>query len=340
MRISVDAMGGDNAPNAIVEGCLLAVEKSTGFTIQLIGDEAVIGKILSDEGYKGDRIEIIHTSQVITGTDIPTKAIRQKKDSSIVRGLNMVKNKETDSFLSCGNTGALLTGAMLVTGRIKGIDRPALAPVIPTVNGSTMLIDAGLNTNCKLINYLQFATFGSIYMRAMFGIKKPKVGLLNVGAEETKGTEIVKEAFLKLKALEDIHFIGNVEGRDLIDGACDVAVCDGFVGNIVLKTYEGIGSFIKSGMYDIFMKNAISKMAAGLVKKDMKAFFKKLDYEEYGGTPILGVTGSVFKGHGSSKAKSIMFAIDCAVAFSKTTVIEEIKRKFINAKTNSEIEFV
>ena len=332
MKISVDAMGGDNAPRAVVEGCLLALEHSTGFDIQLIGDRNVVEPVLKECGYTGgERIELIHATEVIDGSDIPTKAIKAKKDSSIVVGLNMLKEQKTDSFLSCGNTGALLTGAMLISGRIKGVDRPALAPVIPTVKGKAMLIDAGLNSVSKLVNYLQFAELGTVYMREMFQISKPRVGLLNVGTEENKGTEVVKEAYQQLKELKTINFVGNVEGRDLTDGACDIAVCDGFVGNIVLKCYEGIGSYIKTGMTELFMRNAVSKLAAGMVKKDMKAFFKQFDYEEYGGTPILGINGSVFKGHGNSSGKTIKCAVDCAVAFAKTNILDELHMLYSGA---------
>ena len=324
MKISVDAMGGDNAPRSVVEGCISALERGSDFTIQLVGDQNIVEPMLKEFGYTGKRIELIHATQVIDGTDIPTKAIKEKKDSSIVVGLNLLKEKKTDSFLSCGNTGALLTGAMLISGRIKGIDRPALAPVIPTVNGKAMLIDAGLNSTCKLVNYLQFAELGTVYMREMFKLEKPRIGLLNVGTEENKGPEVVKEAYRRLSELNTIHFVGNVEGRDLIEGACDIAVCDGFVGNIVLKCYEGIGAYITSGIKDVFMRNIKSKLAASLIKDDIKAFFKQFDYEDYGGTPILGINGSVFKGHGSSKGKSVMYAVECAVAFSKTNTLSEL----------------
>jgi glycerol-3-phosphate acyltransferase PlsX len=332
MTITVDAMGGDNAPEAVVEGCLLALGRGAGYRLQLIGDEAAIRRILTEHGYKGDRIEILNATQVIGGDEVPTKAIREKKDSSIVRGLSLLKEKRTDAFFSCGNTGALLTGAMLIAGRIEGVDRPALAPMIPTGRGFAMLIDAGLNTSCKPVNYEQFAEIGSIYMKTMYKIASPKVGLLNVGTEENKGTEIVKEAYGRLAALRDINFIGNIEGRDLTDGKCDVAVCDGFVGNVVLKCYESIGSYIKFGITDVFRRNTRSRLAAALVKKDIRAFFKQFDYEEYGGTPILGVGGSVFKGHGNASAKTVMCAIDCAVAFAKTSVLDQIRDRFaVNA---------
>jgi glycerol-3-phosphate acyltransferase PlsX len=328
MNISIDAMGGDNAPEAVVDGSLLAIGRQSGYRLQLIGDQAAIKKSLDEHGYKGDRIDIINATQTIGGDEVPTRAIKEKKDSPIVVGLNLLKDRRTDSFLSGGNTGALLTGAMLITGRIKGVERPALAPMIPTLRGMTMLIDAGLNTSCKPVNYEQFAQIGSIYMRSMYGVNEPKVGLLNVGTEENKGTEIVKEAYARLAALDGINFIGNIEGRDLTDGKCDIAVCDGFVGNLVLKCYESIGSYIIGGVVDVLRKNFMNRLAAAVIKKDIKSFFKKFDYEEYGGTPILGVGGSVFKMHGNASSKTVMFAIDRAVSFSKMSALDQIRECF------------
>ena len=328
MNISIDAMGGDNAPKAVVEGCLLAIERLGGYNLKLIGDRKAIEKSLSEHGYNGDRIDVVNATQTIDGSEIPTRAIKEKKDSPIVVGLNLLKEKKTDSFVSCGNTGALLTGATLITGRIKGVDRPALAPMVPTVRGASMLIDAGLNTNCKPVNYEQFAQIGTIYMRTIYKIESPKIGLLNVGTEENKGTEVVREAYGRLAALEGINFIGNIEGRDLTDGKCDVAVCDGFVGNLVLKCYESIGAYIVGGVVDVFRANILNRLAGSIVYKDLLKFFKKFDYEEYGGTPILGVGGSVFKGHGNANPKTVMYAIDRAVSFAKTSVLDQIKDCF------------
>ena len=307
---------------------LRAIGRQDGFRLQLIGDEAEIRKVLEAHGYRGDRIDIVNATQSIGSDEVPTKAIKEKKDSPIVVGLNNVKNNKVDAFISAGSTGALLTGAMLVAGRIRGVNRPALAPLLPTMGGASMLIDAGLNTSCKPINYEQFARIGSIYMRAVFNIENPKVGLLNVGAEENKGTETVKEAYARLAALGDINFIGNIEGRDLTGGKCDVAVCDGLVGNLILKCYESIGSYIFGAVVDVFKKNMINKFAAGILKKDIKKFFKRFDYEEYGGTPILGVNGSVFKVHGNANARTVMYAIDRAVAFTKTPTLEQIRECF------------
>jgi len=328
MIVSVDAMGGDNAPGAVVDGCLLAVGRGAGFRIQLIGDAGAIRGILNARGYNGGRIDVVNATQTINGDEVPTRAIKEKKDSPIVVGLNMVKNNISGSFISCGNSGALLTGAMLITGRIKGVDRPALATVLPTKRGVSLLIDAGLNINCKPVNYEQFAQIGSIYMRMMYHIDAPKIGLLNVGTEETKGTAIVREAYGKLKALSDIRFIGNIEGRDLTDGKCDVVVCDGFVGNLVLKCYESIGSFVLGGVSEALKKNAVNRLAASVLKKDLKTFFKRLDPDEHSGAPILGVRGSVFKAHGNASSRTVMYAIERALDFTRSPALELIRNCF------------
>lgn len=323
MLILVDAMGGDKAPEEIVNGCIDAIKESEGYEILLIGNSMKIEKILKERNFSSSRLKIRHTEEVVTNEDVPTKAIKAKKDSSMVVGFKMLKEKEGDVFISAGNTGALMTGALLILGRLEGVDRPALAPVIPTKAGRTMLVDAGLNTVCKPINYLQFGIVGSIYMKEIFKIDKPKVGLINVGIEEMKGNETIKQAFTKLSN-SGINFVGNIEGRQIPDGDVDVAVCDGFVGNVLLKFVEGIGPFIFDGLKGVYSKNLISKLAAFAVRKELRNFKKRLDYEEYGGTPILGVNGTVFKCHGSSNAKSIKNAVEKAYQFAKSSVMEQI----------------
>ena len=335
LHISVDAMGGDNAPGAVVEGCLMALERQGGFRIQLIGDEAAIRAELDRLGYNGGRAEARGTTQVIGGDETPTRAIKEKKDSPTVVGLRALRDEKTDAFISAGSTGALLTGATLITGRVRGVDRPALAPMVPTARGFSMLVDAGLNTSCKPVNYEQFAQIGSIYMQSVYGIDKPKVGLLNVGTEENKGTEVVKEAYGRLAALGGINFIGNIEGRGLASGACDVAVCDGFVGNIILKCYESIGSYIYSSIVGVFRKNLKNKLAAAVLKKDIKGFFGKFDYDGYGGTPILGVDGAVFKAHGNASARTMMYAVEHAVAFIRTPTLGLIRGSFAKQPADS-----
>ncbi len=329
MRILIDAMGGDNAPHEIVKGSVDALREGEGYSLILIGDKPRIESLLPSRKLDYSRIEIVHTTEVITSDDIPVKAIRSKKDSSMVVAYNMLKNKSGDVMLSAGNTGAMMAGALFILGRIDGVDRPALAPVMPTKNGGAMLIDAGLNTVCKPINYVQFAKIGSIYMKEAFKIENPKVGLLNVGTEQRKGNEIIKQAYSMLSAA-DINFIGNIEGSDLPAGNVDVAVCDGFVGNVLLKFLEGVGPFIFTNLNEVYSKNIISKLSYLAVKDKLRRFKKKLDPVEYGATPILGVEGLVFKGHGNSKSKAIKNAIVKACKFARTTVIEQIREEFKN----------
>ncbi|NMB97003.1 MAG: phosphate acyltransferase PlsX [Clostridiaceae bacterium] len=326
LLIVVDAMGGDNAPNDIVKGCVDAINEQEGFDITLLGDCKRIEKILSENKFNNNRICIKNTTEVITNDDIPTKSIKNKKDSSMVAGFNMLKQNNGDVFVSCGNTGALLTGATLILGRIKGIDRPALAPVIPTRKGGALLIDAGFNTVCKPVNYLQFGIMGSIYMKEIFNIDKPRVGLINVGSEEIKGNETIRQAYTLL-ANSSVHFVGNVEGREIPNGEVDVAVCDGFVGNVLLKFLEGVGSFIYDGLKEVYYKNFISKLSSFLVRGELKKFKKKLDYEEYGGVPVLGINGTVFKCHGNSNAKSFKKSILNAYSFAKSTFMDQIKQE-------------
>ncbi|MDO8686432.1 MAG: phosphate acyltransferase PlsX [Clostridiales bacterium] len=332
MRILVDAMGGDKAPNDIVAGCIDAINVSEGYDILLIGNEAIIEKILREKKFTNPRLKIYNAEEAILNEDQPTKAIKEKKDSSMVVGFRLLKQKQGDVFISAGNTGALMTGSLLLLGRIKGIDRPALAPVIPTKEGGAMIIDAGLNTMCKPVNYQQFAKIGSIYMREMFDVRAPRVGLINVGSEERKGNENIKQAYSRLSG-SDINFVGNIEGRHIPDGKVDVAVCDGFVGNVLLKFLEGVGSFIFDGLNRVYSKNLLSKLSALAVRNELRQFKKRLDYEEYGGTPILGVDGTVIKCHGSSNAKTIKNAIIKAYKYAKSSVLEQIRKEFKDFKS-------
>ena len=326
MIIVVDAMGGDNAPYDIVKGCIDATNEQEGFDILLLGDSQKIEKILKDNKFNSSRISLRNTTEVITNDDIPTKAIKTKKDSSMVVGFNILKHNKGDVFISAGNTGALMAGSTLILGRISGIDRPALAPVIPTKKGGALLIDAGFNTICKPINYLQFGIMGSIYMKEIFKIDRPKIGLINVGSEEIKGNEIIRQAY-SLLSESGLNFLGNIEGRGIPEGEVDVAVCDGFVGNVLLKFLEGVGSFIFEGLKDVYYRNTISKLSSFLVKGDLKKFKKRLDYEEYGGVPVLGINGTVFKCHGNSNAKSFKKSMIKAYFFAKSTIMEQIKHE-------------
>jgi glycerol-3-phosphate acyltransferase PlsX len=334
LNILVDAMGGDRAPKEIVRGAIDSLRKSKDkeLIVTLLGDEERIEDVISriklpnKKHYDKLRLKIIHTDEVIDNNDVPTKAIKEKKNSSMVIGFEMLKKGNGDVFLSAGSTGALLTGALLKLGRIKGVDRPALAPIIPTRNGGTMLIDAGLSTNCKPLNYLQHGIMGSLYMEQVFNIKKPAIGLINIGKEEKKGNETLKQAKQMLEKTS-LNFIGYIEGNDIPEGKVKVAICDGFTGNVLLKFLEGVGTFVFGGLRRVFKKNIFSKIAALLVKRDLTVFKNSFDYEEYGGTPLLGINGIVFKCHGSSKAKSIRNTIIKANDYAKNKVNDLIKEK-------------
>jgi len=331
--ILVDAMGGDNAPHAVVTGCMDAIIEQSDFEVILIGDSQKINNILNERGFSNDRLKVHHAPDVISNEDSPVKAIKSKKESSMVVGLNMIKKKEGDVFLSAGNTGALMTGAMLILGRIKGVVRPALTTYLPSKKGLIVLMDAGANTNCKPINLLQYGFMGSIFLSEVFGIKKPKVGLLNVGTEENKGNDLTKNAFPLLKS-SDINFVGNIEGRNVMDGDADVLVCDGFVGNILLKALEGAAEFFVGSIKAIFLKNLLNKIAALVIKGEFKKFMKELDYTEYGGVPLLGVNGKVIKSHGSSNAKAIKNAVLKAILYAKSNVLEQIREEFKNMEVD------
>lgn len=337
MLILVDAMGGDNAPDSIVNGCIDSIKKSNeDYEIMLVGDSEKIKKIIKEKNFNSSRLKIQHASEVITNDDSPTKAIKNKKDSSMVVGLNLLKEKKGDVFISAGNTGALMVGGLRILGRIKGVDRPALAPVLPAKKGGVLLIDAGANTICKPVNFTQFGIMGSIYMRDVFGIESPKIGLINVGAEEKKGNESIKQAHAALSN-SNINFIGNIEGQHLPQGKVDVAVCDGFVGNVLLKFLEGVGPFIFSELNEVFSRNIISKLSYLVVKKGLRTFKKRLDPSEYGGAPFLGVDGKVLKAHGNSNAKAIKNAVSKAYSFAKSPIVEQIREEFKNMEVE-EIE--
>ncbi|AUG57704.1 Phosphate acyltransferase [Acetivibrio saccincola] len=327
--ILVDAMGGDSAPESVVNGCIDAVNEADGFEVLLLGDKNKITEILNKRNFKSDRIKIHETTEVITVEDIPTKAIKTKKDSSMVVGFKMLKEKKGDIFVSCGNSGALMAGALLILGRIKGVDRPSLAAIIPTKTGKGLIIDAGLNTVCKPINYYQFGIMGSIYIKAMLGLEKPRVGLVNIGSEEGKGNEVLKQAHTLLSNSK-LNFVGNVEGNDVMMGEVDVIVCDGFTGNVLLKFLEGTASFFMHSLRNIFNTNFKTKLSGLMIKKQFMEYRSKLNPEEHGGAPILGVNGLVFKSHGNSNAKTVKNVVIKASKFASDNVIESIKNEFSN----------
>lgn len=335
MKVVIDAMGGDNAPFVTVEGAVQAV-KSYDVSIILTGNQPLLEGELSKYEYPKEKIEVIHCTEQVTNEDKPVIAIRKKKDSSMVVGLKLVKEKKADAIISAGNTGALLAGGLLILGRIKGIDRPALAPVYPTTKGMSVLIDGGANADCKPKNFLEFGIMGSIYSEKVLNVKNPKVCTANIGIEEEKGNDIVKEAH-KLCKEGPFNFQGNVEARDIPSGYADVIVCDGFTGNIILKLTEGLASSIFSILKQEFVKNTFRKIGALLLKSGLQDFKERFDYTEYGGAPFLGVNGILIKAHGSSDGKAIKNAVKQASKFVNNKVIENIAEE-INTLGADELE--
>lgn len=335
MRIILDAMGGDNSPDANIKGAVKAVKKVKAEII-LVGKEDVIrtkckefyGKEIEEIS---DRLKIHNCTEIIEMEDQPTVAIKHKKDSSMVVGFNMLKQDEGDVFISAGNSGALLAGATLIVGRIKGIDRPALAGILPAYKSQLLLMDCGSNTNCKPINLLQFAQMSTIYLKNTFGIEKPVIGLLNIGTEETKGNELVRESYQLLKEKSEelgINFIGNVEGRDAFSGKIDAIVTDGFTGNVFLKTTEGLGKFVKRSLKESLMKNIISKIASIPSLPAINSFAKTMDYKAYGGALFLGVKKPVVKAHGSSDELLFEYTIIQAEKFVENKAVDKMKEAF------------
>ena len=336
MIILLDAMGGDNAPDATIKGAVKAIQ-SVKAEILLIGNENVINAKVKELYGKNniseisERLKIYNTTETIEMEDIPTMAIKHKKDSSMVVGFNLLKEGKGDVFVSAGNSGALLTGATLLVGRIKGIDRPALAAVLPAYKSRFLLIDAGSNTNCKPINLLQFAQMAKIYLHNTFGTENPAIGLLNIGTEETKGNELTKESYklLKEKSSElNINFIGNIEGRDAFSGKIDAIVTDGFTGNIFLKAVEGLGKFVKKSLSESLKKNIFSIIGSITTLPAIKRFAKTVDYKEHGGALFLGVKKPVVKAHGSSDEKLFEFTIKQAEKFVENKAVEKLIEEF------------
>ena len=322
MRIVVDAMGGDHAPAAQVEGAVRAVQELPVEVI-LVGDEPSIIKQLEGKEFDRSKLFVIHTTEVISNNEPPLKAIREKKNSSMVVAANMLKNDQADAFVSAGSTGALLGAGTLLVGRIKGVERPALAPALPSDKGPWLLVDAGANVDCKPSHLLQFAIMGSIYMSEVMGIMEPRVALVNVGEEEKKGNELTKAVTPMLKAAP-IHFTGNIEAREIPMGKADVIVCDGFVGNVILKLTEGLAQMFMGNLKNIFYRTPVTKLGALTVKKGLVDFKKKMDYTEYGGALLLGTRYPVIKAHGSSNAKAKFYAIKQANKFAEAKVTEKI----------------
>lgn len=323
MKIIIDAMGGDHAPAAPVEAGARAT-RELGVDIVLVGKRDVIERELAKYQFDKNRLEVVHADEVITNHEEPAKAVRAKKNASVVVAGRLLKEGKGDAMLSMGNTGALLATGLLIVGRSKGVSRPALATLLPTDKGPKLLIDAGANTNCKDINLVQFAVMGSIYMKNVLDIDRPRVGLMSNGEEEGKGDALTKETYPLLQRA-GVNFIGNIEGRDVMEGNADVITCDGFVGNVILKTVEGMGSVISKKVKGLFLKNMFTKIGSLFVAGGLKEFKKMMDYREYGGAPFLGVKKPVIKGHGSSDAKAAFSAIIQAKKFVETNVIQNIE---------------
>lgn len=326
MKIAIDGMGGDNAPKAVVEGVIKATEEYKDIEFFITGPKELITKELEGFSYSGNMIKVVDATEVITNNEHPVMAIRKKKDSSICKALNLVKSKECDAVISAGSTGAFLAGCTFIVGRIKGIKRPALAPIMPGKKGAFMVVDCGANVDCKPEHLVQFAHMGKEYYKGVMDIDNPRIGLVNIGAEAEKGNELTKATYDLLEKESNLNFVGNIEPRYVPDGETQVLVCDGFVGNTILKMYEGTAAtvlkIIKEEIYSAGLK---SKLGALLLKPVFASLKKKFDYKEYGGAPFLGVDGICIKAHGSSDATAFKNAIRQTKNFYDSNVLEKIK---------------
>ena len=337
IRVAVDAMGGDNAPVEMVAGAVEAVKKKPEIQVLLVGQEKTVQEELSKYTYDKEKIQVVNASEVIATEEPPVNAIRKKKDSSIVVGMNLVKNGQADAFVSAGSSGAILVGGQVIVGRIKGVERPPLAPLIPTEKGVSLLIDCGANVDARASHLVQFARMGSIYMEHVVGTPNPRVAIVNIGAEEEKGNALVKETFPLLKECKDINFIGSIEAREIPHGGADVIVCEAFTGNVILKLYEGVGAtlihMVKQGM----MATLQSKIGALLVKPALKTTLKSFDASQYGGAPLLGLKGLVVKTHGNSSRTEVCNSIIQCVTFKEQQINEKIRQSLAEEKAQGPI---
>lgn len=336
MRVILDGMGGDLAPAEMVKGAVAAASE-IDHEIIIVGQQDRINKELKRNKYKGNGIRVVDASETITMHDSPVKAIRQKKDSSLVKGLTMLKEGEGDIFISAGNTGALIVGARLILGRIRGVDRPALASIYPNMKTMEpcLLVDAGASAESKAQNLLEYGLMGSIFMEKAWGRENPRIGLVNLGEEESKGTSITKDAYQRLKN-SPLNFVGNVEGRDVPAGVCDVIVCDGFVGNVILKLTEGVALTMFGLIRQRITQTLKSKLGGALIRSQLLKMKDDFDYEEYGGAPVLGVNAPVMKMHGSSTATAVRSAIIRGIPYVEGNVVEIIRQEMLDIEAVEE----
>lgn len=337
MKIILDGMGGDHAPASVVEGAILAM-KEMEHEIIIVGQQELIEAELKKYKYDHQRLSVVDARDIITNDEAPVRAVRSKKDSSIVRGINMVKDGDGDIFISAGSTGALLCGGLFILGRIRGVDRPALASIYPIIGGrASLLVDAGANTECKPTNLLEFAVMGSIYMEKVIDRKSPRIGLVNVGEEAKKGSALTKLTYEMLSESK-LNFVGNVEARDVPKGACDVIVTDGFTGNVILKLTEGLAWNILQVIKRKFTEGFKAKMGAMLLIDKLSGLKKEFDYSEYGGAPILGVKGPIVKMHGSSSANAVKNTILKGIPYVTENVVKTIENSVLEVEESTLIE--
>lgn len=336
VSVALDAMGGDNAPGQIVKGAVDAVNIDNEIFVYLVGRQELINEELSKYTYNKEQIEVVDARDVIETGEAPVMAVRRKKDSSLVKALTMVKEKKADAFVSAGSSGAILVGGQVIVGRLKGVERPPMAPLIPTAKGVSLIVDSGANVDSRATFLVQWAKIGSIYMENVLGIKNPKVAIVNVGVEEEKGNQLVKEAYPMLKECKDINFVGSIEARDIPNGNADVIVCDAFVGNVILKLYEGLGKTLIGKVKGAMMSSLKTKIGALLIKGALKDTMKSFDATEYGGAPLIGLNGLVVKTHGNAKAKEIKNSLIQCKKFKESNISEKIMESINSANLEGE----